>query len=562
MSNTTMTYGNYRLSPAPILSIKTELNYSGENIIGYTHVLSLRGYATAYRRTDEDLADPVVSVIGLEQVLSNIEYIQNAFSHNGNDLSLYNEDNILVLRCKGGTLRSLNFNESPNNWVGYSEYNADIEFNEVEFSNGGSLKGIACSESFINSDSISSNIVDISKYKIKSFTDGWNISTDDGLYSRIKPIGAISLNIENSTMNISYSISATGKHFFIDGKLKPAWEHAKNFVQDRLHKQVTSVLTNVLGLSGDTSCAADTSIDQHGINNTEGLISNLNSTYNVYNETITCESSESDGTFSATYNAILKNNASTSYSHPHSKHTVSKIVTRDNSNRNNITISVQGTIEGLVLGGLIRTSHSGFSLPANGSILIGSQTIANKYSNAVLCLNQITNSNDLTDSFKSALDITYASLAAASTTGYPKPSSFNLTHDYHSGSINYTIEYNTNKLFGNDNYANITISVDNPAPVLAELNIPYYGVFIQDLQTFTAKRININIEGKTNRMCCTNGISINNVLKHIEAYIPAIPTYIDISGCMLIEKQRTNNLSEGTYNMTLGYVCADGCVPL
>lgn len=558
MSNNTMTYGDYRLSPAPILSIKTELNYSGENIIGYTHVLSLRGYATAYRRTDEDLADPVVSVIGLEQVLSNIEYIQNAFSHNGNDLSLYNEDNILVLRCKGGTLRSLNFNESPNNWVGYSEYNADIEFNEVEFSNGGSLKSIACGESFINNDSISSNIVDIQRYKIKAFNDGWNISTDDAIYNRIK---SDTLQIENGTINISYSISATGKHFFINGKLKPAWEQAKNFVQDRLHKQVTAVLTNVLGLSGDTACAANTAIDQHGTNNTEGLVSNLNSTYNVYNETITCESSESDGTFSATYNAILKNNASTNYSHPNSKHTVSKVITRDNSNRNNITISIQGTIEGLVLGGLIKTSYSGFSLPSSGSILVGSQTISNKYNNALLCLNKIRDTNDLTDSFKTALGITHSALSATISTNSIKPSSFNLTHDYHSGSINYTVEYNTNKVFGNDNYANITISVDNPTPVLAELNIPYYGVFIQDLQTFTAKRININIEGKTNRMCCTNGTSINTILETITASIPTIPTYINTSGCILIEKQRTNNLSEGTYNMTLGYVCADGCIP-
>lgn len=561
------TSSGYRLSPAPQISISTEPYYSGDIIIGYTHNVSIRGYAAAYRKTgNTDASNSSVSSIGL--VTDNIAIVQKILSRNGSTLSIREDDGKETIKCKGGTLRSLSFTESPNNWMGYSEYSATIEFNEVELINGSSLDTIACSDSYLDQSSKSNSMVDIDKYKIKSFTDSWSFGIDDNLYNRVIDTNYGVIDTENSSMTVTYSISATGKNYYVNDNLVPAWEQAKNFAQDRLYRKVSGMLSSTLGLTANTACAASSSLNGIG-SATDGSLQNLNSAYGVYNETLSCTTSESDGTFSVTYNAIIKKNNNTDVNHPASKHTFSRATNVQNDTRKITTISVQGTIEGLLEGGIIRSAGTGFRLPQNGSILISSSS-STKYAQALIALNKIISGGDLTSSFKTKLGITPANLGittqqlnnCGNTT--LQTSSFSLTHNYHEGTINYSAEYSSNIVCGQSgSLVTMNISTEDAVPVLAEIPVPGLGsdvLVIQDMNTKTAKKININIEGKgSSRDCCLNANSIAGRIAGAGFSIPAGVTLPDMSLYILTQKQRTDNPIDGSYSISLGYMCASGC---
>jgi hypothetical protein len=555
----------YRLSPAPQISISTEPYYSGDIIIGYTHNVSIRGYATAYRQTTEtNTSNSSINSLGL--VTDNIAMVQKILSRNGSTLSIREDDNTETIKCRGGTLRSLSFNESPNNWMGYAEYSATIEFNEVELINGSSLHSIACSDSYLDPSSKSDGIIDIDKYKIKAFTDNWSIATDDNLYNRVINTNYGVMDTENSSMTVTYTISATGKNHYVDDLLIPAWEQAKNFAQDRLYRKVVGMLSSTLGLTANTACSASSSLSAIG-SATSGSLQNLGSAYGVYNETLSCNTSESDGTFSVTYNAIIKKNNNTDVNHPASKHTFNRATNVQNDTRKITTISIQGTIEGLLEGGIIRSAGTGFRLPQNGSILISSSS-STKYAQALTALNKIISGEDLIENVKTKLGITATNLGisaqqlAGCGSASLEPSSFSLTHNYHEGTINYSVEYSSNIICGQSgSAASISIAVEDSSPVLAELPIPGTGVLvIQDMKTKTAKKINISIEGRLGgRSCCLTGNSITGQIASAGFSIPAGITLPNMTNYIVTQKQRTDNPIDGSYSISLGYMCASGC---
>jgi hypothetical protein len=553
----------YRLSPAPQINIDTQINYANDLVIGYTYVINIRGYASTYYASSSSIT-PSASEYSLSKVLDSVAKIKDILTRNGSNLTVVDTDNTTVLRAKGGTLRSLSFNDSTNHWAAYAEYTAEIEFNEVELISGNTLENIQCSQSFLSATAQSSSVVDISKYKIKNFSDSFSISTNEDLHSRVFAGDAGNLDTDNSVLNITYNISATGKHFFVEGNLIPAWEQAKNFAQDRLYKQIIGLLTSAIGIDTSEACLATKNLSQIG-SSTNGMLSDLNSLYRVYNETISCQTSESDGTFSATYNAILKRNYTSSVHHPASIHTFNKTINTDNSNAKNVSISVEGTITGLVEGGILRTNASSFRLPANGAIILAISATNNKYSQALLGLNKIISNNDLLADMKTRLGITFDALninpssISCNTNNGLLPANLNLTHNYNDGTINYSIEYNTNKVCGSGSFANISISMEKPVPVLAELTIPHTGVLIQDIGTKTSGKITINIEGRRDRSCCLSSSSILDFVASSSFYVPSGVILPNLEDYVLTERQRTDNLIEGTYSIVLGYTCAQGC---
>lgn len=558
------TSSEYRLSPAPQISISTEPYYSGDVIIGYAHNVSIRGYATAYRQTtNTNLSNSSVSSIGL--VADNIAIVQKILSRNGSVLSIREDDNVETIKCKGGTLRSLSFNESPNNWMGYSEYSATIEFNEIELINGSSLDTIVCSDSYLDPLSKSNSIIDINKYKIKTFTDNWSIALEDDLYNRVINTDYGVMDTENSSMTVTYTISATGKNYYIDNKLIPAWEQAKNFAQDRLYNKVMGMLSSTLGLTADTACTASSSLGSVG-SSSDGSFKNLNLEYGVYNETLSCSTSESDGTFSVTYNAIIKKNNNTDVNHPATKHTFNRITSVQNDTRKITTISVQGTIEGLLEGGIVRSAGTGFRLPQNGSILVSSSS-STKYAQALIGLNKIISGTDLTSNVKTKLGINKTNLGitaqqlAGCADTILQPSSFSLTHNYHEGTINYSVEYSSDIVCGQSgSLASVSISVEDSAPVLSEIPIPGSDVLlIQDMGTKTAKKININIEGRGSRNCCLNNNSISGFISSAGFSIPAGVTLPNMNNYIVTQQQRTDNPIDGSYSISLAYMCVAGC---
>jgi len=585
---------NYRLTPAPDFNINIEYTYSNDTIVGYTYSLTLNGNATALDLSSVNYGSSynpdTVSDDRIGGVINHLHKIRKLLSQNGNILYVVNgSDNSTILRAKGGKLRSLTFDESSNNWTYYAPYSATIEFDSVDFgSDNDSCSTFLDSNTFSNDDA---GIVNLNKFKIKSFNDSWSFTFDENeAFERSYYLdsGAI-FNINNSSFNISYNISAVGKHYYdyanpddnSTSLLLPAWEQAKNFVQYRLHSQVTNLIRGVLKNTYSDGCTdgdelAD--LDQPG--GTDGILTDL-STYKVYNETITCEVSESDGSFSATYNSIVKTqNTNLTYGSSATKHTITKSHSIDNSSLIPVhTISLEGNIQGLVEGGLINSSKP-IQLPNKGALFIhNNNSYINKYDNALTVLNKIyspldynggTGANgkrDLKPSFKSLLDITSTALGASSSPSdavpdAPHPASFNLTHDYFNGSINYSIEYNSNNMVCGRTYKNISIETNMPTKVVAVFNIPDSAgcPLIQDLSTFTAATVNITIEGidlsedgQPTTLDLASLISCGNCFS--DEYFPVtIP-----DGAIITDKTYTSNPLDGSFTANLSYICSEGC---
>lgn len=581
---------DYRLVPAPIINISTEFSYSNDTIIGYIYKINLEGYCSNFRRsatTDDSNTNPDYYAKNIQKVVGGMELVRKILSRNGGNFAVYKEDDdSLLFKAKGGTLRSLNFDETDNAWSVYSKYSAEIEFNEIEFLG----ESISCNIADFNAASKSPNVVDLDKYKIKTFTDGWTFSITDQSFDYVRNIDTNSnLAIHNMVINASYNINVTGKNYYVEDKLIPAHEQARIFAQKRLYERVSQLVvggnnSNILKVTTSVNhdpCGSDTLNSIHA--DGSGILGNI--TYLPHNETVDCQISESNGSFSANYNCILKSKAmGMNYSSPNVIHKVNKSRTRNReANKNNYTISVDGSIEGLVLGGLIYSAGN-FSLPNSGSFILKANDNITKFSSASTFYSSIATEYDLKDSLKQTLGISYSELninidnnncLSNSLPSTPRPSSFNLTKNYIDGTINYTAEYSTNSACNRDGETvqKVSITTDNPVPVVAQFTIPNgeppriipilneqtVGTIIQDLKTFTAKKINITIEGKKPRTCCN---TLEGILNGLECQEIALPTGVSLPDPLkfiLTQKQRTDNKMEGTYTINLSYICDPGC---
>jgi len=588
---------SYRVVPAPQISINTQLSYANDTIIGYSYIISINGVISSLSQEyieslEDDLIyeeespssglltsenelvlidesetilyanDPnsIDQIRNIRPILFGIEYIRKLFSRNGSALTIRDDQNDNLLRAKGGILKSINFNTSSNQWTSSCPYAIELEFNELEILD----ETILCSDSLIDINSQTTNLVDITKYKIKNFSDTWNINAEDSIYNHIY---GNSLDIVNSEISLSYSLSATGKNYFLEDQLSPAWIQAKNFVQERLYQQVRN-LASTLTRSGDT-CSASKTLSEIHTNDGDGLISGISSDYSIYNETLSCNTSESEGTFSVQYNAILKRNYDSNYSSSNVRHTLNKSISSAvNGNKNNITISVDGQVEGLCEGGLLQNFGT-FSFPQNGTILQTGST-STKYTNANAFLPKIITGDDLKNEFKSALNITASELELQSGEGCEidiKPANFSLTHNYMTGIISYTTEYSSDRACSQnetdgESVFKTSISVDEPVPIISELIVPNGSYVIQDIGTYTAKKISVTSEGKKNRECCDTA-DINVFLEEIlnsdiETLFPFLE-FPDEEQFILTNKSFSYNILEGSYTVNLEYICAEGC---
>jgi hypothetical protein len=605
----------YRLSPIPHISISRDISYANDIIAGYTYNININGYVT-----NSGLLPPTGNILShnLSNILSNIERVKGILSYNGSTLAVLDDNDKLLICASGGILRSLSFDESDNQWTNYAPYSATIEFNEVTILNE-SLS------SAISGVSISTNIIDINKYKIKTFNENWSFELSNDYYNHIlySDISGI-LKINNSIINVSYNLSATGKNYydfeyagseFLKSKTKAAWLQAKDFVQDRLYTQVKALVGGILHID-DTKvgklCESDKTLGPENIstisgqdssqinyidspNGDNGILKDIKDKYKAYNETITCNTSESDGTFSITYNTILKRNKDDSavFDADNILHTISKTInnTINNPNDYNTTISVEGKIQGLIEGGLSNSSGN-YTLPQNGRLLIVNNTLSSKFNNAEAFLPSILDleNDDLKSDFKNALGITYSDLGIQgnwarsepfltnSTTCTidplsPLPTSFILTKNYIDANITYSAEYTSNKNGIGTKDKFITFSsytVEEPVSVLAEHVFPgsFYAtpsrsgtIVYQDIDTVTPRKISIVIEGrdKTLRKCSPCGVLVTDVINGLT--IPDLPDTIlpDPEIYILTGRQTSWNAREGSYIVNLSYICQAGC---
>lgn len=589
---------DHRLLPAPDISIGLEYNYSNDTIIGYTYTVSLNGQITALDLRELSNGDEIPDNpdYGIGAIADHISKVRNILTQNGSILHIVKSSNgQSILKAKGGILRSLSFDESPNNWVHYASYTATLEFHSIDFASN--IEN--CSNIFLDPLTHtpgSAGIVDINKFKIKSFQDGWSFTFDENeAFNKIREndIG-IDLNINNRSFNIQYNISATGKHFFAydsettgASKILPAFEQAKNFVQYRLYEQVTNLLNGVLKNSYSSACGGgDDLSDLHEPgSSSNGLLKNIgDSEFKIFNEQISCESSESDGSFSATYSAtVMTTLGNSSWSSLGAKHTISKNLNKSLKGTAKTTnISINGSIQGYLEGGIIN-SPGPISLPNSGSFIIYSGSSSSKYNNAKTLLDKIYNESDygsglgesgkrdLKKIFKDALGITLAELDALPAdddpvSDPPHPTSFNLTHDYNNGTINYSLEYSSANACGKK-YQEISVQISNPTKVTATFNIPNSNSCptIQELGTQTAKTVSVTIRGFDHSLIgrpevidLEEQLNMANPGCLNDGYLP-----INIPGIttdsILTQRQYTKNPVDGSYSVSLNYICSKIC---
>jgi hypothetical protein len=596
-----------RLIPGPDISISTEYVYSNDSIIGYTYIFNLNGSVTALDLRNisygQEYSEP--DNYNLGAVVDHINKLRSILSKNGSILKIVDgQTDAVILEARGGILRSFSFDESNNNWTQFATYSASLEFTNVDFMSSTE----SCGSSFLDPLSFPENkagIADINQFKIKNFNDSWSFSFDDTQpFNRVKAIDTGgNLDLNNVTFNIEYSINATGKNFHVynqnSSELLPAWEQAKNFVQYRLYEQVTNLINNVLK-NPYVPCSSSDGLKDVNIPGSNGLLSSLgDSAYKIYNEEITCEASESDGSFSASYSATVRSlSGNSSWSHPSATHTIEKSIQSSTDSNGRITknISINGTIQGLIEGGLIRTNKV-IELPNQGSIRLLSNISDNKYNNAKIVLDKIYSSSDyngglgecgkrdIKSNFKNILGISVDQLIVngqppdpppcPSDTSCiipdpPHPSSFNLTHDYVNGTITYSLDYNSDDANcqngDNAKFTQISIQTSQPNKVTATFDVPNSDrcSIIQELGTFTTKTVTVNITGNDNS--CIGRPREVDFTKLIDCGAcdddMELPVKVPLNGnFILTQKQYTKNPVDGSFTINLAYICGTtGCV--
>ena len=545
-----------RFVPVPMIDIEPEILYANDSVVGYNYIITFNGYATALDLTENN---PTLSG-SFKKTSEKIKKIRDIFNFNGGTL-LVKDDLGIVLKATGGWVESLQFDPTDNNWVNYAKYTAKLSFNELHLSDCTNINITSCGSipSGI-SDSDSPNLIDMQKHKIKSFTDGWSFDGGDTIFNANN-------KFHNEYIPISYTINATGKHYFKDDKLIPAWEQAKNFCQERLHTQASRLIQNIMKRSGTSTCDGNATLATMFASGPPGIIDGLSNTnYDIFNETIECSASESDGGFNATYNAYLKRTLTgDTLSDPKSihTHTVDRSRQRDLSG-DIITITVNGNIQGLITGGLIN-DHDILEFPATGVLVkTSSNPTETKYKNALTAYNKLMDGKELKCSFISGIGVTYANLnvetSCSALTGCPPVKTHSSTHNYTEGSITYTATYDNQigcKPTGVE-YNEISISIEDPLPVIAEFIIPgrVAGPIVQRFPATTSRKVSVSMNGYVPQTCvkdfaaltsnaCSNGLPLPS----------GIPGPYIGGSLKLLSNDHNLNYIDGSFTINRSYIC-------
>lgn len=567
-------YGEHnRLVPAPQISITPELYYANNTVVGYTYNIDLNGYATSL---DLRYANPDP---GFSGTIRSIETIKNIF--NGNDgtlLALENDPSeVFIFQISGINVKSLSFEQSDNNWVNYSKYSIQLEANNIQLSNCSGANNIVLCDSIPDNIIESPYLVDMKKYKIKEFNDSWSFELSDTIYNSYN-LDSTDENFKfnNEHFNITYTIDAVGKHYFdSEHKLLPAWEQAKNFCQYRLYEQVNKLITTLMGITNSQDgCQELYTLETiFGVPSTNlYLFSNLNQLeYKIFNEKISCEPSESNGSFKLTYNAILKRVIESDFMDSNVIHTFNVVRdVQDDGKSKTITMTVDGNIQGLVEGGLIHTSGILY-LPQSGQILIHRNLSAvennkDKYSSALSTYNKIVVNNTLNENFAEKLGITYENLRVSGYTcvisGVPKSTNHTSSHNYTDGTITYRTSYDSNRACltaGDGSYNNISISFQDEVETTQEFIIPgrAAGPIIQKVGITQPKRLTINIDGfQRFDPCCP--LNLDFLLSD---NCGGDKSFSGVPGStiskMKLTEHRYNHGTDGSYSITRAYVYHD-----
>ena len=415
-------------------------------------------------------------------------------------------------------------------------------------------------------------LVDFKKYRIKAFNDNWNINLADEIYDFTRVDDAIDLS--NKRYTVEYTVSATGQHYWDENeKLFPAWKQAKAFCQDKLVKQINGFYNNMaLHYTGPENQICNSEEGLQDIHRqTSPTIHNTIGAMSVFNETITVNPSESDGTCSITYNAIVKAGKESCVTSLEAIHNINISFQGQNEcgkTKGAKSVTLSGSIEGLLKGNnqgsIIWPNSEGFSIPDSPDqpvLICHRDTNKHKWKNAKVLLDRFIDNrgaivcNEL-------CSIIMAGVASESgdeckntcTNSCTHPASFNITHNYNAGTIDYNVEFNYD---GNnrESICNITVSTEEPVPLTAEFTIPGRGMYYQPLGGCTPRKWSINAEG---RIAGYDNISCSDLTQYLTV-CGAMPVgctgLIPPDGYLLTSKQQTFNPIDGSFSYNASYVC-------
>lgn len=547
---------NNRLVPAPRISINQELIYANDIVIGYTPIITLNGYATSLdlRNVESD------KIYDFNDTVSSIQKFKNIIGANGGTFLVTDASGNPILKAIGGTIRNINISESDSRWVNYAPYTAQIDFNELWIGNCDGIVEKSCGLLY---DGLTESpyLLDMKKFRVKSFNDSFSVeASEDTMYNSYV---LDTLNLNNHHLNITYTINAVGKHYFTnDFKLMPAWEQAKRFVQYKLTEQIKNRLTSTFMQRSSAGCSVLGDLSSLYGPGSPGFIDGLTgANFGFYNETISCEAAESEGSFSATYNAIVKRkNGGTNSA---ALHTVSKTVnTTDDGSKKNINITINGTIQGLIDGGLLKNPNI-IELPSNGTIFsYNDNNTASRYSQALSAYNDIGTKEDLNANIKTFFNINAQALGISGDcidpASLPKPASHSLSHSYVEGSIEYNTSYTTDMACNpsGTSFTNVSVGIEDSVDIVAEFIIPgrQKGPIIQKIGAKTPKRITLNIDGTIDKQCCYELGDDAYATICAGLALPSGVPVAEVANMKLTQDEFTLNPIDGSYSISRAYI--------
>lgn len=542
----------YRIVPAPLLNIIPEIYYANNTVIGYTYIINLNGYATAL-----DLRNPSPTESNLEQTLQAIKHIKELFSiNNGTLIITYNNQEII--KATGGVTTILSFSNSDNNWVNYAPYSISLEFNELFISDCDTAASIGCAN-IPNGIVASPALIDMQQHRIQSFKDGWSINLDNNIYIN-----------NNQYFTIEYSVEATGKNYFDGNHLIPAWEQAKNFCQNRLFKQIAKLTSTALDATY-TNCLTNgqtlSSLFSEGSN---GCLQNINidnnANYGLFNETLVSSVSETAGSFSLQYQAIIKIITDTNVSNAIHTYTITKNYT--DTDKKIVSYNVEGEIQGLISGGLVKQGSRLLLQNSNELFLENNNTNQiSKYNQALALYSTIGSSTDLKPEFidnelKIKNSLFFPDIPQQqSCDGIPNSTSFTLTHNYDTGTIKYTANFDGEKICSQINQQSTLVtnlSIDYPTPMIVEFIIPGRpnGPIVQMLDVNTPKIYNLSIQGiSVENFCANNDINAQITEACAASFNINVPE-LNFNNMFLVDEKYTK-ASDGSYTLNRKYIEID-----
>lgn len=542
-------YDGIMIEPTPQIGIEKEPIYAGDNVIGFTYIVNIKGWASSVHLTDGN------TISDITKTFKSLETIQSILQKNGKTLILKDCNRNNCLTAYGGHLK--NFTVEEGQWVNYAKYNASLEFTDLFFTDidGNSSYGIDTDTVAVQDTQYALDLL-----RIRSYTDKWNFIIPENeayqYYARIATLneaGGPVYAVEDYTqINVEYTITAKGKHYYASNDTTVAsWESAKNFVQKKLYDNIVKFRSADIGvLSGQfLTNGSYTSNDVAVGNLNDGLTSStfvapvvppildrsITYRFNIFNEVVNCSTSEADGTFTATYSCVLKRVDPSVASPQNSIHTFTAVYDQTNDfSSSNRTITINGSVQGMLRTNILSYANDGLTLvlPYYGTFFaVPAEETNSKYGfawedfiNYIGEYDTITDPtnpmiNDLKSNFKNVLSINYASLFPNTSQDSPcvrdkgwnslyqvlaEPKSFTVSHNYTQGTIDYTATYDTERSCAAERgFQSLTITEDDPVPIYAEHTVVgrTRGPILQNLNTNKAKNITIKFEGVTRKGC-------------------------------------------------------------